>query len=216
MTTIRPPDFITFTGADDQTPIDGLQSLSSRYPIEWGILLDPDKQGLDPRFPSRGALEALAATDLRLAAHLCGGHTIDVRAGRPVRAPIDLRRFERIQVNSHEATPEQAVRISQTLGRRCILPCKGAAFPEDEAVDWLHDLSGGRGRETRRWPRHPGRLAGYAGGIGPETVETVLATIDADGAYWIDMETKVRSHERFDLDLCELVCLAVYGERSSR
>jgi len=210
---IRPPDFITFTGVDDQTPVAGMRALAGRYPIEWGVLLDPEKQGLDPRFPALDRLAEFAASRLRLAAHLCGGHTDAIAGGSALAVPVDLRRFARTQINSHAVGVAAAAALGRETGSRSILPCRGPAFPDDDAVDWLHDLSGGRGLETRLWPRHPGRLAGYAGGIGPDTVAAVLAAIDADGPYWIDMETKIRSGDRFDLDLCERVCRAVYGAR---
>jgi hypothetical protein len=39
----------------------------------------------------------------------------------------------------------------------------------------------------------------------------VIDEIAASGPYWIDMETKVRTNEWFDLGLCRRVCEAVYG-----
>jgi phosphoribosylanthranilate isomerase len=80
-------------------------------------------------------------------------------------------------------------------------------FPDDDTVDWLFDRSGGL------WPPHPGgdRLVGYAGGIGPDNVADVLEQIGATGPYWIDMESGVRTDDRFDLGKCRRVCEAVYG-----
>lgn len=209
--TTRRPDFITFTGVDERTPVARLAALSARYPIEWGVLLDPARQGRDPRFPTMDALADVLSSELRLAGHLCGGHTEAVRLRQPIDAPLDLRRFERIQINSHKVAVSAAVRFGRSLARRCILPCGGDRFPESDAVDWLHDLSGGRGRETAHWPPHPGRLAGYAGGIGSDNAAVVLEAIAATGPYWIDMETRIRSDDWLDLDLCELVCDSVYG-----
>lgn len=44
--------------------------------------------------------------------------------------------------------------------------------------------------------------------------EETLAKLDiAPGAaYWIDMESGVRTQGRFDLAKCEAVCRAVYGQ----
>ncbi|MCX5512029.1 phosphoribosylanthranilate isomerase [Kaistia algarum] len=205
------PDFITFTGIDERTSLGRLTELSARYPIEWGVLMDPGRQGKDPRFPSTEALADILTSELRLAGHLCGNHADGVRNGELARASFDLSRFGRIQINSHKVSVAEAARFGRRIGRRCILPCGGDRFPESNAVDWLHDLSGGRGRETAHWPPHPGRLAGYAGGIGPDNAGQIVAAIAADGPYWIDMETRIRRDDWLDLDQCERVCVAVYG-----
>ncbi|WP_454909583.1 hypothetical protein [Variovorax gossypii] len=39
------PQFTTFTGADDDTCIDEMQALSRDYPVEFGILFSPTRQG---------------------------------------------------------------------------------------------------------------------------------------------------------------------------
>jgi len=57
---------------------------------------------------------------------------------------------------------------------------------------------------------YPGRMVGYSGGIGPENVASVIERIAADGPYWIDMESKVRTDDWFDLSLCREVCEIVY------
>lgn len=207
----RTPDFITFTGVDDRTPIEALEALSARYPIEWGVLLDPGQQGKVPRFPAEQTIARMAQSDLRLAAHLCGAHTEALRRHAPPDIPLSLARFARIQINSHAVTIAEASRFGAAIARRCILPCATDRFPDDEAVDWLHDLSGGRGQATSAWPSYPGRLAGYAGGIGPDTVAAVVAAIGADGPYWIDMESWIRTEDWLDTELCGRVCRAVYG-----
>ena len=43
----RPPLFVTLTGAD----IARMAELSARYPVEWGVLFAPERQGAG-RFPS--------------------------------------------------------------------------------------------------------------------------------------------------------------------
>jgi hypothetical protein len=57
------PVRITFTGLDAQTPLAMLAELSKRYPIEWGILLHPARQG-SSRFPPLEIVRA--ALDLGL------------------------------------------------------------------------------------------------------------------------------------------------------
>lgn len=205
------PEFITFTGADEHSSIDGMAALARRFPIEWGILLHPGRQGRDPRFPAAAALERLSRSGLRLSAHLCGEWSSSVMQGKPFDLPVDLRAFSRIQLNDSEPRLGPILKFQQATGLRCIAQCRDPEFPTADTIDWLHDLSGGRGIATTIWPPYPGRRVGYAGGIGPDNVAAVLSAIGADGPYWIDMETRVRRDERFDLELCERVCEGVYG-----
>lgn len=208
------PKFITFTGADDYTDADHMVALSAKYPIEWGILFSPSRQGRDPRYPGEDAQSRFLWSDLRLSAHLCGDHSREIMETGRLRGqniPVDLGFFKRIQVN-HRAPDVNCINsFRKGWGPRCIVQCRGLNFPNDTSVDWLHDVSGGTGKQPDLIPEYPGRFVGYAGGIDPRNVLRVIERIDADGPYWIDMESGVRTNDRFDLALCRLVCEAVYG-----
>lgn len=207
---MRPPDFVTFTGADDETDVYGMIALSEQYPVEWGILLSRSRQGEDPRYP-RDPSRFLGCR-LRLAAHLCGAYSREIMDGDFTRLPFLLRSFGRVQVNHASPACGQVADLQSRLGRPCIVQARGLrAFPTRGGVEWLFDTSGGRGVAPASWPRHPGYLVGYAGGIGPENVRDVIAAIDASGPYWIDMESGVRTDDRFDLARCRRVCEAVFG-----
>jgi len=207
----RLPDFITFTGADDHTEVAGMGELASRYPIEWGILLDPGRQGIAARFPGEAALSRLMASGLRLAAHLCGAYGAAVMRGLEPEPAIDLKVFARLQINHARPDPAPVAAFGALRQKRCIAQTRSFAFPDDSSVDWLFDASGGRGKRPKTWPPYPGRFAGYAGGIGPDNAAAVIEAIGAAGPYWIDMENRIRSEDRFDLRLCEKVCEAVFG-----
>ncbi len=211
------PEFITFTGADNWTDVDGMRALSKRYPIEWGILFSPKRQGNDPRYPDGQAMSRLIWSDLRLSAHLCGAYSESVMAGESIiDIPVDLGYFQRIQVNHAAPVPARIIQFRNGWGRmRCIAQSRTDAFPTDTSVDWLFDRSAGSGIVPTAWPPHPGgrRLLGYAGGIGPDTIASVMSALkQMTGPYWIDMESGVRTDDRFDLDKCRQVCVAVYGE----
>ena len=98
--------------------------------------------------------------------------------------------------------------------RGAILQCRGD-FPADARVDWLFDKSGGRGAAPPSWPKaREGAFCGYAGGLNPDNIGVALPAIAAcvpEGQpYWIDMESGVRTDDRFDLDKCELVLTQVF------
>jgi hypothetical protein len=213
---MRAPEFITLTGADDATDVDEMVALAKLYPIEWGILFSPKRQGVEPRYPLDPG--RFAHRGLRLAAHLWGAHARAALETPPFSVlPVALDVFERVQVN-HPAPDTWAARAFQEWAKRpCILQAgTDRRFVGGDAdLLWLFDASGGRGVTPDAWPRHPGgnRLVGYAGGIGPENVLEGLAAIGAAGPYWIDMESGVRTGDRFDLELCRRVREAVFGAR---
>ena len=214
---VREPQFITFTGVDEYTSIDGMIKIADRYPVEWGILFSPSRQGKDPRYPSVEVIEKVLARvhPSLLAAHLCGGHSRRVMKGKQPQVPVDLRAFSRVQVNSHDPDPEMISRFEVEFGLDCIAQARGEAFPDDRSILWLFDQSGGRGEAPAKWPPHPHphRLVGYAGGIGPHNVLDVIETIDAKAPYWIDMESGVRVDNVLDLGICSEICQKVFGDK---
>lgn len=222
MTTL--PHFITFTGADEWTDIGRMQALADLYPIEWGILFSPKRQGIDPRYPPMTFVRKLigSGTRARLAAHLCGDYTLRVIDGHSLPADLDemlLYQFGRAQING--APVHAAGKISVWAMCRQLRPVMQCAdgWPAEMDVDWLYDKSGGRGQVPASWPAHPpaGRRVGFAGGLDPDNVAQHVEAIagSRDMSYWIDMESGVRDDEnRFSLDKCRAVCEAVYGVRT--
>jgi len=99
----------------------------------------------------------------------------------------------------------------------------------------LFDASGGHGKLTKNWPSpfqaesqeygKPGAdiFCGYAGGLGPENVVEEIQKIEQvvgsegisprgmtdESTIWIDMESKLRTDDKFDLEKCEQVLKAV-------
>lgn len=218
---MQPPSFIAFTGVDRLELLPGLKALSARYPIEWGVLVDPAQEGDSALFPTEQIRDALLAErDLRWAAHVCGDAAKAIAAS-PLTAPLPLAGIQRVQVNHSfkGSTPAQiaaARDYGRRLGVRAVLQCSGAFPLNQTGVDWLYDVSFGTGARPDRWPTPPpaeGPFCGYSGGIGPGTVTDILARIAAPAGalYWIDMESGVRSGGAFDLAKCEAVCRAVYG-----
>jgi hypothetical protein len=209
---VRLPEFITFTGADDETDVGAMMALSERFPVEWGVLFSPKRQGREPRYPRDPG--RFLGVRLRLAAHLCGGIARDALEGHLERLPFAmLYGFNRVQVNAREPALPVLRLISWALGKPVIAQTIGTDFPDERDIPWLSDRSGGRGVAQATWPRHPDgeRLVGYAGGIGPENVHEVLTAIGSAGPYWIDMESGVRTDDRFDLEKCRRVCEEVFG-----
>jgi hypothetical protein len=210
------PEFITFTGADDWTALEGMHDLSRKYPIEWGILFSRSRQGKEPRYPGGDAQSRFLHSNLRMSAHLCGEYSRKIMAGEDIvgMIPVDLGYFNRIQINHADPIPLRVQEFGNSWGPRCIAQTRSDYWPPWRSIDWLFDRSGGRGEAPTAWPAHPrdNRMVGYAGGISPETIRGVMSVLEhIGGRYWIDMETGVRTGDRFDLEKCRQVCEAVYG-----
>jgi hypothetical protein len=213
------PEFITFTGADERTDLRRMIALSAQYPIEWGILFSPKRQGRENRYPAIHHIEWMLdnAPSLRYAAHLCGQDARDVlERGKSQYDELLNHFFTRVQINTTQHVDTLAVKEwADALSLHAIVQCR-ASFPDDANVEWLFDKSGGRGIEQTIWPQPPaGRRVGFAGGLGPANVAQAIGTMTAgvpDARYWIDMESGLRDPEdRFTLHKCRLVCEAVYG-----
>lgn len=211
------PAFVAFTGVDDPGLIPDMQALSARFPIEWGILID-DAQTEKALFPAEAERAAmLASPGLRWAAHVCGEQARRI-ANEPDTATVTLNGFQRVQVN-HSFSGSSSTHIANTVrfgrlhGIRALLQCS-TEFPDDSRLDWLFDVSFGRGAKPTKWPTLPqfGPFCGYSGGIGPTNVADIVAAIDAPrtSQFWIDMESGVRTNGLLDLSKCEAVCRAVF------
>lgn len=214
-----PPKFITFTGVDESTSVEALRAISLRYPVEWGVLFSPRHQGIDNRYPSIKFIQHLTSVEgLQLSAHLCGGYARElISDGRTSLDQAIRAHFDRVQINTADPNIDlNAVKKwAEDLEVSVIVQCR-EGFPNDGRVSWLYDVSGGRGVSPGLWPpAPPDVLVGYAGGINPGNVLQVIDHVGAVcNAYWLDMETGVRSvGDLFDLRKCLAVCEAVFGVR---
>ncbi len=224
-------DRVTITGADDSIKPTDLLALSKKYPfVEWGILLSLSQQGGN-RYPSyewMGYLSGMKSNnpDLKLSAHLCGRYVRDlvergVNSFREKR-PVLWADFERLQLNFHgqwhkiskgflDALPEfkdkqvifQVDGVNDAAWAQCQNYCDAVPF---------FDASHGAGVTPTEWPSpYSGVYNGYGGGLGPHNLSAALDKISAlsqegaDGWFWVDMETKVRSRAdtKFDLEKVE-------------
>lgn len=215
----RLPQFITFTGVDDETDPAALVQLADDYPVEFGLLFSPKRQGVEPRYPQLSTIEWLVSElPLRWSAHLCGADARDVIERETSNHDwlLHTYRFARAQINTADPLVEPS-RIGSWAAQRnlrAILQCRGQ-FPRVASVDVLFDASGGRGISPAGWPfAVKTTFCGFAGGLRPDNVAAAVAVIGTRAAdYWIDMESGVRDErDRFSIAKCRAVCEAVFGE----
>lgn len=219
MSELALPDFITFTGVDEYADPRALRELASDYPVEFGLLFSPSRQGLDPRYPPIEVIAWLVSgvRELRWSAHFCGGVAREI-IERGVWLHGDLLPyFKRVQINTADPSVEPSAIAREATARnlRAILQVRGSFWPINN-VDLLFDCSGGRGILSDFFPqRVNSTFCGYAGGLNPENVARVVDRVGAPGGprYWLDMESGVRDEDdRFSVDKARAVCEAVYGK----
>lgn len=224
---------VTITGADDAVDPYQLVHISRFYPfVEWGVLFSSKRRG-SARYPSlqwiRELEELATARDIHLAMHLCGA---EMRAAngewfRPGPA------WGRVQLNGYEpgtATPEWR----RPGSFRWILQARSTETLEavredalDADADTLFDPSGGTGAKPTAWPtmplKYPSESAmryGFAGGITPDNVRVAIDAFYRENPQlelvWVDMESGVRTDDKFDIDKVTSVLESVKAVRNGK
>ena len=209
--------FTSITGADDAVDAKELVKLSKEFPTaEWAILLLPARAGT-ARFPSTDWIKNFSAQakGLNTAMHLCDGALLGFIRGE--KEILDLMSgFKRIQlklkfgdvegkydpadlIKRVRENPQFEFIIQYGKEKQGLLPLLKDV--PNHAV--LFDDSAGRGISPDSWePPLAGHFSGYAGGLNPANVAQNLETISkvaAGHVTWIDMETGVRTDDKFDL-----------------
>lgn len=221
----------TFTGVDASTDLGHAKALAAEFPnTEFGLLFSRTAAGVENRYPTPAELERIVgdfagARGVNLALHICGKAVADfVARGSALR---DLASgFGRVQLNF----TLDRIRFSvgeldnaiHEFGRPVITQDNQANHPITSALtaanhQVLFDTSGGRGIRSDAWPAPiHGKLCGYAGGIGPQTIAGDLVAADRAAGHrdhWIDMESKVRTPtDLFDLSVVEQCLKVVHGK----
>lgn len=185
------------------------------------------------------------STSMKLAAHLCSTRVNQVLAGDgSFVTQLQEWGFQRIQINATAVngvdTTDMGLKVGNVLKIMIQHPTvefivqkndeteplwQGLLDDTEEStagklpsnVSMLLDESKGTGVLADSWPMPPAEYEiGYAGGIGPDTIDTVLPKVQeatAGRSVWIDMESRLRSIKNdcdvFDLDKCYTVIDAV-------
>ena len=225
---------ITFTGVDDRTDPGALKDIQKRYPlVEWGVLTARSWADNGPRYPDPQTLGRFRGLGLNMSCHVCGSvarqivrqgswwHLVDV-----IGSGIEL--FSRCQLNVAGETAGNGTRSLRLMFNldEVIIQQRGPAETQlyDAVLDHsrvsvLLDPSGGRGLVSDFVPlERPGVKVGYAGGLTPDNVAGKLRQLLEDSRvedFWIDMESGVRTSDRFDLGKVEAALRACYDVLST-
>jgi hypothetical protein len=209
---------LTITGADNQTPIEQVVSLSEAFPIlEWGILLSKKSLG-KISYPDLEWIDRLssASSAINISGHICGIWLHEILQGK---FPGDLipRRFNRIQINLARYIPQVRIQnLNKSLphDKSYILQVgeyyqQGISLARDlilanYQVAILYDVSGGSGISPTEWKVFPEDIpVGYAGGLGPDNLLPELKKLESivgNRSIWIDMQAGIRIANNRSID----------------
>ena len=237
-------DFLTFTGVDRKIRMDDLLSIAKSYGkahVEFGVLVgshsgESDHGIFPPLYVVRALKTLKQYSGMKITIHLCGRYARMVMQdnGSPDELYDLCNGFSRVQVNLHgdsfnpgrvDVAAQAVKRFADTVGcQQVILQHRGSSWHNipvfHEKVEYLFDKSEGGGRAAfEEWPAPSPYLhrTGYAGGIGPETIDQAIdfALAHPDSNLWFDMEGQIRHAGWLDLGAVETVCEAYkrYAER---
>ena len=229
---------ITFTGVDEWTSLEDLSDLWRRYPrVEFAALVGSSTRFTrtsamirsKPRFPSRATVSALMGVSVALgspvAIHFCGMASRQIYDRVFVNVLDMSHGFTRVQVNASSGGYNFTAlkEFAELLGpnQRVIMQVRDTSdvVPVHPKIQYLHDRSGGRGiADFGCWlaPPRSNLRFGYAGGLTAETLHEALGRLDKwKGDSWLDMESGVRTNDRFDITKVEKVCRLLWGTRDT-
>jgi hypothetical protein len=223
---IRVPRQVTFTGVDvrcleDSTANRRLIELNAKYSVaEWGMLTKPNQKN-EGRFLTIATIMN-NARNMRVAVHLCGGYSNRIMANQYENLALPTKYIRRFQVNHTSPDPEMLYHLKNYHDKPVIGqwrkpetgPWGNKEYSSQQRsccryIQWLYDCSGGKGVRPDKWPNwfeQAGGWVGIAGGIDESNVFKTLYDAAPDNMqYWIDMESGVRTNDRFDLDKVQAV-----------
>lgn len=209
---------VSFSGIDQRTKPHDLLALYQQYPFVEFVYLLSENQKAGNRYPRPVMLKAYQKLKLPMAVHLCGKIAMDLihtNDWKPVHALLgnSWNLFSRIQLNIPK-TSHFSRELTMPADKDIIIQLHEGTkdffqhYKHLTNVQGFQDGSGGRGIINTEWMEPQTVFFGYAGGIGPdnavETVQSIQRICPND--FWIDMESSIRTNDKFDVEKCRLVC----------
>lgn len=213
---------VTMTGVDQWTDLKRLKDISDEFRfVEWGVLLSQSRMGSDNRYPTIDVIDKLLNLGVTVSGHVCGRWSrefmVDGYSEFVTAFDQWLHLFSRLQFNGNINTINETkfrAAVDEVLLRSITTGGRGITFILQVAeqlpswwdrianVDYLFDMSGGRGVLPNQWPSSQAGNFGYAGGLSPDNIIEQLSIIHdkVSSVIWVDAESGIRTSDVFDLD----------------
>ena len=175
-------------------------------------------------------LEKLKDKNLSLSLHLCGSlaRSAILNDWNPTLLFLgeNINLFKRAQLNisTNKKNPENLILDIPKPLKEVIIQQKGIdgakmfldyyQKTKDKKVSILLDSSGGLGIDTPLIPLDIECKVGYAGGFGPDNIlekTRLLLNSEKTHSFWVDMESKIRTNDWFDIKKAYDICQKVYS-----
>ena len=215
---------VSFSGIDQWAKPQELAALHKDFPFVEFVFLLTESRKAGNRYPMPVMLKAYKKYKFPMAVHFCGKIAYEAVKGNDWQPAIDMLGtsfdlFDRIQLNIPK-TSHYCRELTFPEGKQIIIQLHEgteeffAHYKHLPFVQGFQDGSGGHGVQCTAWRAPETEFFGYAGGIGPDNVVSVVKAINdvCDGDFWIDMETSIRTNDKFDVQKCRRVCEALVKE----
>lgn len=221
---------ISLIGIDEKTDLEKLQKLQEEYPlVEFGVIISRNWKDNGNRYWNPENLEKLKDKNLNLSVHLCGAlaRNAILNNWEPVKDFLgdNLLLFRRAQLNIavNKKNPKELVLDIPEPLEEIVIQQKRDNIDmfmnyylskKDKKVSILLDSSGGQGIDTPLIPLDIEGKVGYAGGFGPENIlekTSFLLNSKEVHSFWVDMESKLRTDDWFDITKAKDICKKVYS-----
>lgn len=214
---------ITFTGVDKDTLLEELKKISNEN-IEWGILIGGsiDKNrypGIDWIKDNINTIKKIREqTGCSFALHVCGKYVNDLLEQTDEMMEL-IDSFNRVQINFiyKENKKDKLIKLLKEKNKINFIVQYNHANKEvvndvkENNLAILYDYSGGRGIKNENWEKPIDSFyCGYAGGLGLENIKNEnekIKDLVKNENYWIDMESKIRTNDKFDLNEIEKIIM---------
>lgn len=222
-----------------------LSHLSNIHPcfaVELGFLYSESRSGKQKRYPTKqfinDYLYALQFSPFRRSIHLCGQEAIDKFLNHDEELHELCGMAHRVQLNMNmdkyqvEWLSEKIVDLSKfftiivqdnksKIELVSAIEKLGPTNVHDKNIHYLYDGSGGFGRVISDFkPVHKYNYTGYAGGINPLNALDITKSIqyhnETDTKFYIDMESGIRTDDKFDVDKCIDIILNLFHHLNYR
>lgn len=237
-----------FTNLDELNRFNSdIKSTKNNFELEFGLLYSHTKK--DDRYVSKQFIENTIKNNQEItwSIHLCGESVFDFLDKKMKFDIGDTNKIIRVQLNFNlnRALEIYSVgsikKLAEILNEKIENICKESdeefrfiiqynkskqelfKYLSPEFIDCLFDSSGGVGKIITSMPKIlPNFYCGYAGGISPDNVTTIITQITSANSvknynYYIDMESGVRNAcGEFDIEKCKQIyykCVDYFDNR---
>ena len=223
---------ITFTGIDQFTDLDRLWDIHKIYPFaQFGVLTSVSFGRRGFEYPHPRIFKELYYRQVHeripISLNVCGIMALSLATGRKedlyeiVGAPY-ISAFDRLQLN-HDSAHEletpcfilENCQIPQPYGEDIVPMFNNVVYSTPCSFYSDSSVLAGKDFIIKAKPWMKDRNVGFSGDISGHNINDVISKLESDpnlDRFWLNIETSLRTHDKFDLCKVERICQMVYDK----